>query len=166
MRLRVRHCVGTGHRARGIPAGLTVHTRASRTRHRHPASLRWQPTQYALRCGAAGQAADLIATARNINGAYVEWRRIERSGRRRAQASVIPLWERTRHFRAYSSWLVPGPFQTRAYIEALLRSIRDRRALPDDLKEAAEPADQTSRSVLTAPLNSGASAKEVTRLRI
>lgn len=63
---------------------------------------------------------------------------MERSGLRRAQESVLPLWERTRHFRAYSSWLIPGPFQTRAYIEALLRAIRDRRALPDDLEEAVQ----------------------------
>ncbi|MGY5124792.1 helix-turn-helix domain-containing protein [Streptomyces nigrescens] len=91
---------------------------------------------WALHCGAEGQTADLIATARNIDGAYIEWRRMERSGLRRAQESVLPLWERTRHFRAYSSWLIPGPFQTRAYIEALLRAIRDRRALPDDLEEA------------------------------
>ncbi|MGW1071434.1 helix-turn-helix domain-containing protein [Streptomyces sp. NPDC002537] len=93
---------------------------------------------WALHCGAEGQTADLIATARNIDGAYVEWRRMERSGLRRAQESVIPLWERTRHFRAYSSWLIPGPLQTRAYIEALLRSIRDRRALPDDLEAAVQ----------------------------
>ncbi|WP_414506444.1 helix-turn-helix domain-containing protein [Streptomyces sp. NEAU-L66] len=93
---------------------------------------------WALHCGAKGQTADLIATARNIDGAHVEWRRMERSGLRRAQESVLPLWERTRHFRAYSSWLIPGPFQTRAYIEALLRAIRDRRALPDDLEEAVQ----------------------------
>ncbi|OMI89281.1 transcriptional regulator [Streptomyces sp. M1013] len=91
---------------------------------------------YTLHCAAADQTADLIATARNIDGAYVEWRRMERSGLRRAQESVIPLWERTRHFRAYSSWLIPGPFQTPAYIRALLMSIRDRRALPDDLEAA------------------------------
>jgi transcriptional regulator with XRE-family HTH domain len=91
---------------------------------------------YAIHCGAADQIADLIATARNIDGAYVEWRRMERSGLRRAQESVIPLWERTRHFRAYSSWLIPGPLQTPGYIEALLKSIRDRRDLPDDLDEA------------------------------
>ncbi|MGX1513505.1 helix-turn-helix domain-containing protein [Streptomyces collinus] len=91
---------------------------------------------YTLYCAAADQTADLIATARNIDGAYVEWRRMERSGLRRAQESVMPLWERTRHFRAYSSWLIPGPFQTPAYIRALLMSIRDRRALPDDLEEA------------------------------
>jgi transcriptional regulator with XRE-family HTH domain len=93
---------------------------------------------YTFHCAAADQAADLIATARNINGAYVEWRRMERSGLRRAQESVIPLWERTRCFRAYSSWLIPGPFQTPAYIEALLMSIRDRRALPDDLEAAVD----------------------------
>ncbi|MFH7336440.1 helix-turn-helix domain-containing protein [Streptomyces sp. KHY 26] len=91
---------------------------------------------YTLHCGAAEQTADLIAATRNIDGAYVEWRRMERSGLRRAQESVIPLWERTSHFRAYSSWLVPGPFQTRAYVTALLRSIRDRRAAPDDLEAA------------------------------
>ncbi|MFE0414149.1 helix-turn-helix domain-containing protein [Streptomyces tendae] len=91
---------------------------------------------YTRYCAAADQTADLIATARNIDGAYVEWRRMERSGLRRAQESVMPLWERTRHFRAYSSWLIPGPFQTPAYIKALLMSIRDRRALPDDLEAA------------------------------
>ncbi|WP_445402494.1 helix-turn-helix domain-containing protein [Streptomyces sp. LE64] len=91
---------------------------------------------WASHCGVEGQLADLIATARNIDGAHVEWRRMERSGLRRAQESVLPLWERTRHFRSYSSWLVPGPFQTRAYVEALLTAIRDRRALPDDLEAA------------------------------
>ncbi|MET8611918.1 MULTISPECIES: helix-turn-helix domain-containing protein [Streptomyces] len=93
---------------------------------------------YTLHCGATGQTADLIATARNIDGAYVEWRRMERSGLRRAQESVLPLWERTLRFRAYSSWLIPGPFQTRGYITALLRSIRDRRAVPDDLEAAVQ----------------------------
>lgn len=93
---------------------------------------------WAQHCDAQDQLADLIATARNIDGAYVEWRQMERSGLRRAQESVIPLWERTRNFRAYSSWLIPGPFQTRAYIEALLRAIRDRRALPDDLEAAVQ----------------------------
>jgi transcriptional regulator with XRE-family HTH domain len=106
---------------------------------------------WALRCGAEGQTADLIATARNIEGAYVEWRRMERSGLRRAQESVLPLWERTRHFRAYSSWLIPGPFQTRAYIEALLKAIRDRRALPDDLEEAVQVRVDKQRILYEGP---------------
>lgn len=87
-------------------------------------------------CGAVDQAEDLIASARAVDGMYVEWRRMERAGLKRAQESVLPLWERTRRFRAYSSWLIPGPLQTPAYIRALLAAIRDRRQLPDDLDAA------------------------------
>lgn len=93
---------------------------------------------WALHCGVPGQAADLIATARGIDGMYVEWRRMESSGLKHAQESVLPLWERTRRFRAYSSWLIPGPLQTRPYIETLLTAIRDRREVPDDLDAAAQ----------------------------
>lgn len=61
---------------------------------------------------------------------------MEQTGLRHVQESVLPLWERTRRFRIYSSWLIPGPVQTAAYIEALLRSLRDRRRLVDDVEQA------------------------------
>ncbi|MGW6309898.1 DUF5753 domain-containing protein [Streptomyces niveus] len=77
-----------------------------------------------------------MTTARGIEGMYVEWRRMEQTGLTRAQQSVLPLWERTRRFRIYSSWLIPGPVQTAPYIEALLKSIRDRRSLVDDVEQA------------------------------
>lgn len=93
---------------------------------------------WALHCGADEQTADLIAVSRGIEGAYVEWRRLERSGLRHAQESVLPLWERTRRFRIYSPWLIPGPVQTAGYIRALLESIRDRRGLSDDIDAAVE----------------------------
>jgi hypothetical protein len=48
------------------------------------------------------------------------------------------LWERTRRFRIYSSWLIPGPLQTRAYITALLSAIRARRDLPDDIEASVQ----------------------------
>ncbi|MEZ0092873.1 hypothetical protein ABH925_004053 [Streptacidiphilus sp. EB129] len=51
---------------------------------------------------------------------YVEWRRVEGAGLKRAQESVKPLFESTRRFRAYASWLIPGPLQTEAYTRALL----------------------------------------------
>ena len=89
-------------------------------------------------CMAEDQAEDLIATARGIAGMYVEWRRMERSGLRRVQESVFPLWERTRKFRAYSSWLIPGPIQSADYIFALLSSIRDWHAIPDDVEAAVQ----------------------------
>ncbi|MCF2531768.1 helix-turn-helix domain-containing protein [Yinghuangia soli] len=89
-------------------------------------------------CGVPGLAPDLIAAARGIDGMYVEWRRMERAGLRHAQESVVPLWERTRQFRIYSSWLIPGPVQTPAYIRALLTALRDRRQLADDIDAAVE----------------------------
>ncbi|WP_432051626.1 helix-turn-helix domain-containing protein [Streptomyces xiamenensis] len=89
-------------------------------------------------CDAKDLTADLIATARNIQGAYVEWQRMERAGLRRAQESVLPLWERTRHFRTYASSLVPGVLQTRAYTEAVLMSIKNRRVPIDDVEAAVQ----------------------------
>ncbi len=88
---------------------------------------------WALHCGTTEQTADLIAVSRGIEGSYVEWRRMERSGLRRAQESVLPLWERTRRFRIYSPCLIPGPIQTAGYIRTLLEAIRDRRGLVDDI---------------------------------
>lgn len=77
-----------------------------------------------------------MTAARGIEGLHVEWRRMEQVGLKHAQESVLPLWERTRRFRIYSSWLIPGPIQTAPYIEALLRSIRDRRHVIDDVEQA------------------------------
>ena len=51
--------------------------------------------------------------------------------------AVRPLWERTKVFRAYSSWLIPGAVQTAAYTTAVLKAIAARRNLHDDTEEAA-----------------------------
>ena len=48
---------------------------------------------------------------------------MERSGLRRAQEARLPLYERTRQFRAYSRWMVPGLIQTEAYTRAVLRAV-------------------------------------------
>ncbi|WP_031523123.1 helix-turn-helix domain-containing protein [Streptomyces sp. NRRL F-5123] len=87
-------------------------------------------------CGAVGQAPDLIATARGIDGQYVEWRRMERSGLKRVQESVQPLFDRTQTFRAYQSWVVPGLLQTAAYTQAVLRTIAELRDVRDDIDAA------------------------------
>ncbi|MFF3598036.1 helix-turn-helix domain-containing protein [Kitasatospora indigofera] len=87
-------------------------------------------------CEADDQADDLIAKSRQAGSMYVEWRRMERSGLRQAQEAVRPLYERTRHFRAYAPWVLPGIFQTRAYTTAILTAIRERRGLLDDVAAA------------------------------
>lgn len=87
-------------------------------------------------CGAEDQTADLIASLRTVEGAYVEWRRIQRTGLRRVQESWVPLYERTRQFRVYCSQVVPGLLQTPAYAGALLSAITTFHGTPNDVEEA------------------------------
>ncbi|MGW1836004.1 helix-turn-helix domain-containing protein [Streptomyces sp. NPDC002067] len=87
-------------------------------------------------CGADDQAPDLLASLRSVEGMWVGWRRMERAGLKRAQEERLPLFERTRRFRSYSSWLVPGLIQTHGYTEAVLRAVQRRRVEVDDVAEA------------------------------
>ncbi|WP_405795352.1 helix-turn-helix domain-containing protein [Streptomyces sp. NBC_01506] len=87
-------------------------------------------------CGAEDQTDDLIASLRAVEGMWIEWRRMERTGLRRAQETVLPLFERTRQFRSYSSWLIPGLIQTSGYTEDVLRAVRRRRVTVDDVADA------------------------------
>jgi transcriptional regulator with XRE-family HTH domain len=87
-------------------------------------------------CGAEEQAEDLIASLRTAEGMWVTWRRMERAGLKQAQEARLPLYQRTRRFRSYSSWLVPGMIQTRPYTTAALQTIQRRRGLPDDVADA------------------------------
>ncbi len=87
-------------------------------------------------CDADDQAEDLIAANRAVDSMYVEWRRLTRTGLRRLQESAVPLYERTRHFRAYSSRVVPGVLQTEAYATALLSTVASFRRTPNDIAEA------------------------------
>lgn len=91
---------------------------------------------YTTLCAAQGQTADLIATARGIEGAYVQWRRMERAGLKRVQQSVAPLFERTRRFRVYQSWVIPGLLQSAAYTRAVLSTVAQLRDVPDDIDDA------------------------------
>ncbi|WP_435243359.1 helix-turn-helix domain-containing protein [Streptomyces cucumeris] len=87
-------------------------------------------------CGADSQTEDLIAMLRTAEGMWVGWRRMERSGLKQAQEARLPLYQRTRRFRSYSSWLVPGMIQTQPYTTAALQAIQRRRGLVNDVAEA------------------------------
>jgi transcriptional regulator with XRE-family HTH domain len=98
-------------------------------------------------CGAEGEVPDLIASLHAAEGMWIEWRRMERSGLRRAQEARLPLYERTRQFRAYSCWMVPGLIQAEDYTRAVLRAYQQRRGLRDDV-EAAVAVRMTRQRVL------------------
>lgn len=87
-------------------------------------------------CGADDQADDLIAANRRLDSMYVQWRRQMRTGMRRLQEAGMHLYQETRHFRAYSSDVVPGYLQTPGYAAAVLRSITDFAGTPDDVTAA------------------------------
>lgn len=87
-------------------------------------------------CGAEEQTEDLVAMLRTAEGMWVGWRRMERAGLKAAQEARLPLYQRTRRFRSYSSWLVPGMIQTQPYTTAALQAIQRRRGLVDDVAGA------------------------------
>lgn len=112
--------------------------KVSRIEHARTAPSTDDIRRWCQQCGAVGETDDLLASLRSVEDMFVEWRRMERTGLKRAQEAVLPLWERTRIFRAYSGWLIPGVVQTPAYTKAILRAIATRRGLPDDADEAAD----------------------------
>lgn len=87
-------------------------------------------------CHAEDQSADLVAANRQSAEAYVQWKRLQRTGLRRLQESGATLYERTERFRVYCSDVVPGFLQTPDYAAALLTSIASFRGTPDDVSEA------------------------------
>ncbi|MFI0448216.1 helix-turn-helix domain-containing protein [Actinomadura sp. 6N118] len=88
-------------------------------------------------CGAEDQTGDLIASLRAVEGAFVEWKRLQRSGLRRLQESRAALYERTRTFGIYEPGVVPGLLQTAGYVRAVLTKVGSFRDVPtSDLDEA------------------------------
>jgi transcriptional regulator with XRE-family HTH domain len=72
-------------------------------------------------CTAEQQIPDLIATARAVESAYLEFRRQARAGMKRVLgAHTLQRYERTGLFRIYEHNVAPGLFQTAAYSAAML----------------------------------------------
>ncbi len=127
----------SGNTARALAALCQWHeSKCSRIEHGKVTPSDADLRAWTLHCGVPELASDLIAVARGIDGMYVEWRRVERTGLKQAQVRVQPLFERTRRFRTYQSWVIPGLLQTEAYTSAVLNTIMSLRGLPDDVTEA------------------------------
>jgi transcriptional regulator with XRE-family HTH domain len=112
-------------------------SKVSRIEHARTAPSPDDIREWCQHCRAPSEVDELLASLHSVEDMFVEWRRMEQSGLKHAQQAVLPLWERTKVFRAYSSWLIPGAVQTAAYTTAVLRAIAARRNLPDDTDEAA-----------------------------
>lgn len=82
---------------------------------------------------AANQVSDLIATVRNIEAMYIEWRRMLGTGTRRRQHASRTLEAKTRLMRWYEPLLVPGILHTAEYAQAVMRRVIEFYDIPDDL---------------------------------
>ncbi|MCW2890371.1 MAG: family transcriptional regulator [Streptosporangiaceae bacterium] len=136
-RLReIRLDVGLSARELSASAGWNQ-AKTSRIEHAQQPVTQADIRTWCSACEADDQAEDLIASLRAVEGAYVEWRRVERTGLRRLQETYVPLYERTRWFRVYQSHVIPGFLQTAGYAEALLGAITAFRNIPNDVGAAA-----------------------------
>lgn len=98
-------------------------------------------------CGAEREVPDLIAASRAADSLYVEWRRLQPAGLRRTQEARVPLYERTRLFKAYCSAVVPGFLQTGDYARELLAAISAFHGTPDDVEDAVSARMSRNRIV-------------------
>jgi transcriptional regulator with XRE-family HTH domain len=88
-------------------------------------------------CAAELQIPDLIATARSVESAYLEFRRQARAGMRRVLgAHTTTRYERTKAFQIYEHNVIPGLFQTRAYSAAMLSFWIEFLNVPNDIDAA------------------------------
>ena len=84
------------------------------------------PTEHNIRgwcavCGAEDQIPDLIATAQSVESAYLEWSRQSRTGMRRlGDLHSVATYRQTTTFRIHEPIVMPGIFQTEAYIRQML----------------------------------------------
>ena len=84
-------------------------------------------------CGAGDQIPDLIATARVAESAYLDWARQSRAGLKHlGTLHSIATYRRTTSFRIHEPVVLPGIFQTEAYIRRMLAYWYGFLGAPDD----------------------------------
>jgi transcriptional regulator with XRE-family HTH domain len=108
-------------------------TRISRIENGVQAPTEGNIHDWCTTCGAEDQIPDLIATSRSVESAYLEWAQQARAGMRRlGDLHSIATYRRTTTFRIHEPTVLPGIFQTEAYIRRMLAFWYDFLDSPDD----------------------------------
>jgi transcriptional regulator with XRE-family HTH domain len=141
-----------GLSARALAAETGQHfTRVSKLEHGVQAPSDKDIHDWCRACGAEEQIPDLIATARVVQSAYLEFRRQARAGMKRVLgAHTVSLYERTSLFRIHEHNVIPGLFQTAAYCAAMLSFWIDFLDAPDDLDAAVAARMERQRVIYQA----------------
>jgi hypothetical protein len=123
---------------RALAAATGQHfTRVSKIEHGVQAPTDSDIRKWCRACGAPDQIADLLATLRAVESAYLEFKRQSRAGMKRVLgAHTVALYEQTTLFRIYEHNVVPGLFQTADYSAAMLSFWIRFLETPDDLDAA------------------------------
>lgn len=140
-------------------AGLTGHDLAQAT-NQHVTRIsriengRQPPTEANLRawcaaCAADDELADLLATARAVETAYMEWARAARAGMRRlGDLHSIATYQRTSTFRIHEPGVLPGIIQTEAYQRRMLAWWYTFLDAPDDTEAVLDMRAQRTATAL------------------
>jgi hypothetical protein len=78
---------------------------------------------------------------------YLEWRRQTRAGMKHLMQAAVPLYERTKLFRIYEHYVIPGLFQTAEYSAAILAYFVKFLEIPDDIDAAVEARMERQRVI-------------------
>jgi transcriptional regulator with XRE-family HTH domain len=113
-------------------------TKVSRVEHGGQSLTDTDIRAWCVACNAEDQIPGLIAQARTVESMYREWRKQARTGLRRLQEAIEPLYERTKLFRVHEHWSIPGLLQTAAYSTESMAYWASLLDLPDDREAATE----------------------------
>jgi hypothetical protein len=92
-------------------------TRVSRIENGAQAPTERNIRDWCTACGAEDQIPELIATAQSVETAYLQWARQSRAGLKRlGDLRSMVTYQRTTIFRIHEPIVIPGIFQTEAYI--------------------------------------------------
>ncbi|WP_424216019.1 helix-turn-helix domain-containing protein (plasmid) [Streptomyces sp. BI20] len=127
-----------------------THSKSSRIENARTPPTPDDIRRWCAACGAADQAAELVARSQTAETQYVDWRRKMRVGLRQLQHSYDPLFQATRLFRVYSATAVPGLLQSEGYTRGVLSSITRFREIPDEV-DGAVAARMARSNILRDP---------------
>ena len=126
-----------GLTARALAAATGQHfTRVSKIENGTQAPTDADIRAWCAACRAEDEVMDLIATARAVESAYLEYKRQARAGLKRAVGPFTQArYEATELFRVYEHNVIPGLFQTPEYCTAMASFWVEFLGIPNDVQD-------------------------------